>query len=479
MRQAPQSPNVGQNNKHSSKISWYRRNAVEMINAIDDYLDRYDITLPRFYPEYKAKKETILKYPDYGPDIEQELGKLIKMRYDLCRSGKAVYALFQQQGKPAKTQILACQYSKHRLDPVWNYRKSQLIRKIYRQYLQKSDIHNQYLAAHLTLTVPHPEGLYRGRLFYAREIIAAFNLLRKSPAWKKYVYAGEYGVEIKKGNGQNGLHIHIHSLVFQHPCYTINQAREAILTEWKAITGATFIHYQTLYFFKRKPNGQFEQELRCLWDEKTGDYRNIWVKKKFYIDRPDRPADQTQRLQEYLHGVMECIKYHFKNDAIKKAGSYDCDLIVDILNNAKGMRLYSRYGAFYREKELNFNRLQTEHTRQSEEEIQEEIMGSVEGVQILNPYSGELAMPGEYKYVIGKPETLKHRPKNDPDPYAPALYSVRSFLEVREGFGLKEILKKLFRDRLEEILTWASFQKYLREQLAQSEPGRQAKAFLN
>ena len=390
---------INQNNKHSSKISWYRRNAVDMVNAVDDYLrDQAGITLPSFWQEFKVRREEIMQYDAYGTALDDEYAQLIKMRYDLLKSGKAVYALFEQPGKPPKTQIMACWYSKHRLDPVWNYRKSQLIRKIYSDYLKRSNIHNEYHPAHLVLTVPHTGGLFEGERFYAKQLIENFNLMRKSDTWKKYIHGGEYGVEIKQGKGDNGLHIHIHSLVFQKKDYTINETRAAILKLWQDQTGASFIHYETLYFFKKDAAGRYITELKSVYDKGLQDYKNIKQRKKFYVDRADVPADEGERLKEYLYGVMECIKYHFKNDALQlQDKSYDVGLMADILNNTKGKRLYSRFGAFYDVKELNFNRLEKEHIdedptkQQTDEEIEEEIMATTDGV---GSFADQSAHPG-------------------------------------------------------------------------------------
>lgn len=463
------------NNKHSNKISWYRRNAVDMVNAIDDYLfENFKIELPAHWSEYKVREHDIMDFDCYQTALIDQFHNLIKMRYDFLKSSKAVYALFENKNQ-FKTQILACWYSKHRLDPVWNYRKSQLIRKIYREFLQKSNIHNEYHPAHLVLTVPHKDGKFMEKKFFAAEMMQLFNKLRKHRLWKKYIYAGEYGVEIKKG--KNGLHIHIHSLVFQRPEYTVNEVREFILREWQALTGAKFIHYETLYFYKRKNNGTYETEIKSVFDKKLNDYVNVKQRKKFYLDRPDRPTDPTEFLNEYLHGVMECIKYHFKNDCIKNDyGDYDIDLMCDILNNTKGMRLYSRFGEFYKEPALNFNRLEVEHNEQSEAEAEEEIMGTTDKMQVYNPFTNEIALREDYRFIVGRPEWIKHRSKRESGAYEPIIYTPNVFYEIRqhEAIDLKMVLKSMFLCRLHEIMTGKSYDKLVTETLnPETKRGRQ------
>jgi len=483
----PGTKRLQQNNKHSSKISWYRRNAVDMVNAIDDHLlDRAGIKLPAYWQEFKVKREDLMQYDAYGSALDDQYGQLVKMRYDLLKSGRAVYAYFEKENSPAKTQIMATWYSKHRLDPVWNYRKSQLIRKIYGEYLKKSNIHNEYHPVHMVLTVPHKDGLFEGERFYASQIMENFNLIRKSSQWKKYVYAGEYGVEVKKSSRDNGLHIHIHCLVFQHKQYRVKEAAAAIHKLWQNQTGANFLHYETLYYYKKNEAGRYITELVSVFDREKNDYINVARRKKFYLDRADRPDDGPERLAEYLFGVMECIKYHFKHDSmiLPKNQGYDVELMADVLNNTKGKRLYSRFGAFYDVQELNFNRLEKEHISddpsklQTDVEIEDEIMATTSGVEenLIDPHTGELAKEGSYKIVISRPEWLKHRTKNDPQAYEPVIYNATDFLECHPGLALKVILQGLFRCKLDEILTGKSFEKYQRARMNPEQlKGRQMK----
>jgi hypothetical protein len=135
--------------------------------------------------------------------------------------------------------------------------------------------------------------------------------------------------------------------------------------------------------------------------------------------------------------------------------------------------LYSKFGALYDVKELNFNRLDKEHVSDdpskmlTDEEIEEEIMATTDGVEanLINPHTRELAEPGSYKIVIGKPEWIRHRTKNDPQAFEPVIYRPEEFLECNIEFGLRLILKRLFRCKLEEVLTGRSYEKYQRARL--------------
>lgn len=452
------------NNKHSNKISWYRRNALDMVDAIDAHLiEKYNVRLPLTWQEFKATRSYVMDYDSYGDEMDLELTQLVKMRYDLLRSGKAVYAVFEQNGAPIKTQMVSCWYSKHRLDPVWNYRKSQLIRKIYRDYLLKSRIHLDYHPCHLVLTVPHKEGKFQGKDFYVKEITRCFNLLRKTDTWKQYVHGGEYGVEVKSSSRGNGMHIHIHSLVFQHKEYTVNEVREAIAIEWKVITDAEFIHYETLYHFKKDDFGHTIKEKKFIYDNTLQEWKQIEVRKKFYINRKGGPTDPNEILNEYLYGVMECIKYHFKNDSIENEdGSYNVDLMIEVVNNTKGVRLYSRFGALYKEQALNFNRLEKPSEEQSENEVEEEVMASTENVinNLVNPHTGEKAQPGEYIFCLSKPECIRHHGKKSITPNEPEIHNKNNLYEIRAGMSLKNIMKSMVQGKIWEIIIERDLQRY-------------------
>lgn len=463
MIEIPSISRVQANNRHSNKISWYRRNALDMVRQIDLFLeDHANIKLPQYYSDLKSLevKSEIYQYDSYGDALELEYNQLVKLRYDLLSAGRAIYALFDNNGIK-KTQMLACWYSKNRLDPVWNYRKSQIIRKVYKEFLLQSNLHNTHTAAHLVLTLPHKEGTYKNSKFYASELVKDFNKLRKTDVWKQYIDGGEYGVEVKKSKN-NGLHIHIHSLVFLEKSKSINEARAAIQTEWELLTGAKMLHLETLYFYKKDPTGK--KVLEWAVDKKTGKDLNIQVPKKFYINRYDAPVDPEEKINEYLYGVMECIKYHFKNDCLKtESGNYDIPLMIEVLNNTKGARLYSRFGILYKEEKLNFNRLEKKNEEQTETELDEEVSASTDNVMpnLVNPFTKEIAKENEYEIVIAKPENIKHFPKNSATPNEPEIYTTEIFFRTKKELTLKGILKLMAKGIINELFEHDDYIRYL------------------
>jgi hypothetical protein len=260
-----------------------------------------------------------------------------------------------------KQMIVTCWFSHHKLDHIWNMRKSQLIRKVWINHLkQNTFLFKKYTPIHLVLTVPHTNGKYKGKRFYADLIVKYFNQMRKDKEFKKYIYGGEYGIEVTKTE-KNGLHIHIHSLLFQDNKYTINEVREYIKKRWNELSDSTIIHYSTLHVNRKDEKGRWiiedipEETYQEI--DANGNETDVIVKqarkrkKRFYLDRnadwfKDLPEDE--QIMYYSSGILEAIKYHFKDASYKlDNGQYDIDLILEILVNTHNLRIYSKFGNFY------------------------------------------------------------------------------------------------------------------------------------
>jgi hypothetical protein len=332
--------------------------------SIDNYLlDNHGINLPMLKSEY-VKNCTDDFYCDESGAVAEltEVGELINFRYAIERT-KGYYAMFDYQNIKVLSP-LAFWYSKHKLCAVWNWRKSQIIRSRYLNFLKEAKddfgrlLISHYKPIHLVLTVPHKNGFYKGSEFYSKELIEDFTAIRKTDVWKKYIYSGEYGLEVKKSK-QNGLHIHIHSFLLQKPEYSVHEVRKEIVKLWKEQTGNystnSGLNYETLYAFKLDGKGE---RIKTKHTFDTSDGEEVVFKTEFEKDYIE-PGDD---IQKYLGGVLECIKYHFKPDCLEKVdGGHDIELIKCILNNTKGKRLYSRFGKFYGVSELNFNNLDKEN----------------------------------------------------------------------------------------------------------------------
>lgn len=434
---------------------------MNLAGCIEDFFkDQHGITLPDARKTYDCTKSILFDYETKGEgecnELELKLDSLAKMYYAI-RSNKAFYADFENENGQSKFRPMCFWYSRHRLDHVWNYRKSQIIRSRYFRYMSTAKdeqgriLTDYYLPVHLVLTLPHKGGLYNGKRFFARELIEAFRDMRKQDWWKTVIHAGEYGIEVKKSK-KHGLHIHLHSFILQNPRFTINEVRDTIEAGWRAVTGNTSpysgIHYETLYVPKKDELG------KPVFDEKG-------KREKDYV----RPGDQ---IGKYLSGVMECIKYHFKPGCLEREETltltngrkvvekqFDIELIQEIINNTKGLRMYSRFGGFYKEKLLNFNNLEKEVT----DEVIEEVLGSADEVEerLINPWTMDNARTNDYQILYGSPNSFVHYGEDHPIPHEPFRPFCR--VEILPKMDLKTAIKMMVNNTMPNFgnATWDTY----------------------
>ena len=106
----------------------------------------------------------------------------------------------------------------------------------------------------------------------------------------------------------------------------------------------------------------------------------------------------------YELAFMECLKYHFEPLALKKDGSLDMDLVVEILPAIKGQPLYRKFGAFHSRsknahpdaKMLNINHKPTP----TEEAMEIQEILDETGKEIQNPETKEAASRNDYHYFL-------------------------------------------------------------------------------
>jgi len=448
------------NRKYQQKLSYHRQSTNDFRDQIAEFFEtNFNISFPNYKSEF-------FKYVNAGNEtynyIYENYENLVKTYYTLGNFGESFASLFTNEKGHFETYTTAHIYSKHRLDPVWNYRKSNLIRNIYRQYLKSSKIYEQYHPVHITLTVPHEGGKWQGKRFYVKELIDSFHKIRRSQGWKSQVYAGEYGVEVKSSpNKNNGMHIHIHSLAFLKAGVTVNKFRKFLQAQWKEETEATQIWVETIYFHAKGDNGKYITELipnpkklitfENIEDETyTTESEFITVRKKIYVDdfakqikaRKDITEEQKESeiLNAYLYGILETIKYHFKNDSLTLDGkNYDLPLVEEVLQNTKGKRLYSRFGAFYKVPELSFNHLNNE-TNEGEPmaEATEEV---------INPFTGETTTADKTTIVMFYPERQKRASKTALEPYKLINYKTDIYTEIAVNKPIKEVLSNYLKNK--------------------------------
>lgn len=342
--------------------------------------------LPHARADYKLERDELW--------LDKETGEILTDReahyLPLIRTYYALFSNYHQGAKRTlgklyvnddgniATNPAMIAVSRHKLNHVWNFYKSQIIRRKYLKLLQDWDAQNilrNYNPVHITLTVPRDkEGKFEGEQFFGPQLLYYFNLMRKTQWWKNMVFAGEFGVECKKGKTVPGYHIHIHSFALLHANYKVNALRKKIAAWWLKNTGGKLIGVETLYVTERHSNGKpvFEYQYtqakgKVIYNLSAAEYKAQKaallaegikpkkVKKKRYID----PA--TSPIADYLSGVMECIKYHFKPDMFlvkttdstgRKVKKHDVAAILEVLKGTHNKRLYSKYGMFWWVKEL-------------------------------------------------------------------------------------------------------------------------------
>lgn len=486
------SQRIKNNQKQQGKLSWKRSEARKMADSIREFLYDNGIDLPGTKLEYKNQREILFSTDCRTYNVLDKRGKiigtktiycidddfanhfeqLINMYYKLISTNKAVYAMFENLGVH-KPMLLMAWYTKHRLDPVWLMRKSQLIRRLYLNYFNVATVLNEYgnkvklvehlQPYHLTLTVPHAGGVFAEKRFYAQELNKFFLMLRRSKFWKNSVHGGEYGIEVKPSTTGNGLHIHIHSLVFLEQYVNEAVFFKSLKKRWKSLTAATEVHFEKLYVWKKefeegcikvpvytKKNGKRLQQV-VLTENSDGsvECEPVYRFKKYITPQSN--------VDDYMKGVLECIKYHFKTDSITdENGNYDVPLIADILNDSRGLRFYSKFGAFYKEQLLNFDKLKKEETElQPVEDTNENIMGSIQNSMqnLVNPFTKELADESQYEITIAVPETLKYSSPKSLVPYSLMNYDDSLFIPVADtNATLPDIVKLLTKNKLHTIL---------------------------
>jgi len=470
------------NKVFESKLSWKRKEALKMAVAIKDFVyDNFEYTLPYS----KNQFERVANINEDLSEFYQEYKQLINFYYTIQRSGNSVGHIVEGKNGTFQTQTLAHMYSKHRLEPVWNWRKSNLIRNVYYNYIKDEKLWKHYHPVHIMLSLPHTGGKYKGKEFYAKELIEHFNRVRKLDFWQDSVYAGEYGVEIKESPNGQGLHIHIHSFTLlkrKRNGNFLNEFRTNLRAAWKNLIEIDeetqpIIWVETLYFHKKGKNGQFltepkphslkQKEIKQILRnkdlteiEKQTQLKNIktTVRAKTYLPEEiarikklkiDTEEKEKQIVACFTSGVLECIKYHFKMDTfiIDKLGDYNIGLLHEILVNTHRKRLYSRFGKFYKEKKLSL----TDNDLSQKEEMEGDNATSKVNENLINPFTGDKIEQENAQFVIFKPENRTYLSPKSINPYSEINLDLNHFFNI-ESKEIKIIMKSLIHGKFDELI---------------------------
>lgn len=323
----------------------------------------------------------------------KEIMELNRLRKSITCCGTSLL-LHEKEDYTEFVTAIACD---HKLCQICNHKRKNLIRKKYILFFAenptlwqdmgdglkvktssqcriKGDSVNYTLMA-LTLSVPHPDGLYRGKRFYYKELIDNFNYLRKMDFWTRSIYGGEFGVEttITKSNG---FHIHIHSLLMVSAGHqNRNLLHREILLNWNRITvntnsSATWTEERVREVMKG--NKLLTRDDVLLMNPKGATHislTNIFVKdsetgKRLYIDN----------YEARVNAVLEVISYHFKPNMYDMGdGHSDISMLIKSYMALKGKRLYNRFGVLYHERTLCLDNYDTEEDLKAAKEVEASI----------------------------------------------------------------------------------------------------------
>ena len=234
---------------------------------------------------------------------------------------------------------------------------------------------------HLTLTVPHNNGVWNGKTYYAKELLQRFNTMRKFEWWKNTVFAGEACVETTQSE-KNGLHIHIHALLLvpKHIRRSRNFLYGKILENWNSLTIDQSIEKIDLKTQDTDRYIGISNSLQCIDDNKTyfkilnnidnrgstlvgikNLYKEVTAETyarlkngKFMQDGKCYKYVNSANTKEMVKGIMECLKYHFEPCSMEDDnGKLNVPLLCELLPNIYRQRLYVKFGAFFGVKKLN------------------------------------------------------------------------------------------------------------------------------
>lgn len=456
------------NKKFEHTLSWKRKEAIRMARQIwefirDNIVPGYEGGEWDFYNfKHLAGEAQRRGLTTEYQELMNENKELTKLHWQLLNTGKSVAARFRN-GNEVHTQTLAHMYSKHRMDPVWNWRKSQLIRKVWRnKIINHPELVNDYHPLHIVLTVPHDKKGFRGEKYFGSTLLYLFKEMRRKPFWKKYIYGGESGIEVKASKNGNGLHIHIHSFALMYKDKSLNDFRACLAEAWKEATGATQIWAETLYFYKKDESGQYQtreiEEPGDIQEDEAGmvtlSPKKRVVKVKAYVnteiaDVRKKDIPETDKQEEiiniYLRGMLECMKYHFKQDALymNESEQYDLFLMNDVLTHTKRQRLYNRFGGFYNDPELNLQKkIEDAELKTEPDEDESELMSEAEET-IINPFTLEEAIPVEYDLVVFRPENRRYNSSHSINPWKTYDNDDWIFRPFAPGTNVKEAVRLL------------------------------------
>lgn len=346
------------NNKRSKKLTYLKAENQKLKREIENYIKKTTVDTETMILVYKLLKSlnycsNLSLYAHSGNDIQ--LITSITCNHKICnicnwnRQKKIRRKYFRWFAENETLNVVA------KGDTRKMITNSQL-----NKYEEKGyEILNtsvKYDLMHLTLTVPHSENGWKGKIFYFDEIKRAFNFMRKTSEWLEWVYGGEYGVESTKNN--EGYHIHIHSLLFvKRGTQNRNHLHKEILRIWNRLTVDQNNNRQPFTDNQveaiKKGNKLIDDEF--IYHLKPSGSTIINLETIYTIGEDGKKRRSPQwNSEEMIRAVLETISYHFTPKMFSLSeNSHDIESIINILQPVYGQILYFKFGCLHGEKSLN------------------------------------------------------------------------------------------------------------------------------
>ncbi len=352
--------NVNYNGKRSNIISSLKRKNLQLSKDIQTYLlDAADLTgLQRD----KAEKFRLLlnKCASFTMYKQMTTGEYEHISSHTCDHKACFVCNFLRQ-KKIRRKYFAWFKANPTLTGVIDNRgklKITTAAQAAEKYQGRDTMPYPYDVMHLTLTVPHSKKGFRGQYFYQEEIKKCFWYLRRRDWWLRFVYGGESGIEITKSD--NGLHIHIHAmLLVKRFRQSRNILHKEILLAWNKLTvdkkaNRKRFTSEMIESIKKGNKTLTDEEISKL-DPKGSTL--ISLETVFFRDENGQRRHINEVQPENITGaILEIISYHFEPMAFDKhEGGFNLPLLVELLPEWHGLRIYDRFGCLYREKALNLN----------------------------------------------------------------------------------------------------------------------------
>lgn len=262
-----------------------------------------------------------------------------------------------------------------------------------------------YDLMHLTLTVPHYlETGFLGEKYYFQKIADLYHFMRNEvPQWVEQVYGGEYGIETTK-TPANGLHIHIHSLLFvKRGMRNRNTLHRLILKEWNRLTvnpDSTRKHFSDdVKAAIIKSNRSFDESYVNSLDPRGTTMINLEM--IYSMDKGHKVRVTDFNSKEMLFAIMETIKYHFEPLAFDKDNkTFDLDLMAEIAPVIYRKQLYKKFGCLHGETALNL--------KDGADALKEDFSDASE---LIDEDTGEIT--SRFNYFVCNPAYVYHIPEHD------------------------------------------------------------------